>query len=104
MKILKFVKFIKWLISYIDEETIDELFVIIDQDKDGVLNYQEFKKGFKKLMEITRVRNVMKEMKTIKEEPKPEAEEAKKENEEKKEENNEENKEEQNENEPKKEE
>ena len=101
----EFVKFIKWLISYIDEETIDELFVIMDQDKDGVLNYQEFKSQFKKLMEITRVRNVMKEIKTIKEEPKPEVkEEVKKENEEKKEENNEDVKEEQKENEPKKEE
>ena len=99
----EFVKFIKWLISYIDEETIDELFVIMDQDKDGVLNYQEFKNGFKKLMEITRVRNVMKEIKTIKEEPKPEVEEEKKENEEngEKKEENEENKEEQKEGENK---
>ncbi len=60
-------KFIKWLIKYIDEETIDELFGIMDQDKDGVLNYQEFKNGFKKLMEITRIRNVIKEIQTIKE-------------------------------------
>ncbi len=99
----EFVKFIKWLISYINEETIDELFAIMDQDKDGVLNYQEFKNGFKKLMEITRVRNVMKEIKTIKEEPKPEEKEEKKEGEqnEEKQENNEENKEE---GEPKKEE
>jgi hypothetical protein len=92
----------------VDEETIDELFVIMDQDKDGVLNYQEFKNGFKKLMEITRIRNVMKEIKTIKEEPKVEEEKEvkkeKEENEENKEENNEENKEEQNENEAKKEE
>ena len=62
----EFVKFIKWLIKYIDEETIDELFGIMDQDKDGVLNYQEFKNGFKKLMEITRIRNVIKEIQTIK--------------------------------------
>ena len=100
----EFVKFIKWLISYIDEETIDELFVIMDQDKDGVLNYQEFKKGFKKLMEITRVRNVMKEMKTIKEEPKSEPMEEKKDYKEKKEENDEKNNEEQIENGTKKEE
>jgi len=57
---------------------LDELFTIMDQDKDGVLNYQEFKNGFKKLMEITRVRNVIKEIKTIKEEEKPEAQEEKK--------------------------
>ena len=38
----------------------------MDQDKDGVLNYQEFKNGFKKLMEITRIRNVIKEIQTIK--------------------------------------
>ena len=92
----EFVKFIKWLISYINEETIDELFTIMDQDKDGVLNYQEFKNGFKKLMEITRVRNVMKEIKTIKEDPKPEVKEEKKESQEneEKQEDNEENKEE----------
>ena len=71
----EFIKFIKWLIKYIDEETIDELFEIMDQDKDGVLNYQEFKNGFKKLMEITRIRNVIKEIQTIKkEEVKPENE------------------------------
>ena len=64
----EFIKFIKWLIKYIDEETIDELFDIMDQDKDGVLTYQEFKNGFKKLMEITRIRNVIKEIQTIKEE------------------------------------
>ena len=91
----EFIKFIKWLISYVDEETIDELFVIMDQDKDGVLNYQEFKSGFKKLMEITRIRNVMKEIKTIKEEPKPVVEEEKKEKE-KNEGNNEENNNEEN--------
>ena len=28
----EFIKFIKWLIKYIDEETIDELFDIMDQD------------------------------------------------------------------------
>ena len=67
----EFVKFIKWLIKYIDEETIDELFGIMDQDKDGVLNYQEFKNGFKKLMEITRIRNVIKEIQTIKKEDEP---------------------------------
>ena len=70
----EFIKFIKWLIKYIDEETIDELFDIMDQDKDGVLTYQEFKNGFKKLMEITRIRNVIKEIQTIKDEPKPENE------------------------------
>ncbi len=70
----EFIKFIRWLIKYIDEETIDELFAIMDQDKDGVLNYQEFKNGFKKLMEITRIRNVIKEIQTIKDEPKPENE------------------------------
>jgi Ca2+-binding EF-hand superfamily protein len=102
----EFVKFIKWLISYIDEETIDELFIIMDQDKDGVLNYQEFKNGFKKLMEITRIRNVMKEIKTIKEEPKPEVEEKKEniQNEENNDKNNEENNEEKKDNESKKEE
>ena len=39
--------------------------------KDGVLNYQEFKNGFKKLMEITRIRNVIKEIRTIKKEDEP---------------------------------
>ena len=43
-------------------ETIDELFTIMDQDKEGILNYQEFKNGFKKLIVITRIRNVIKEI------------------------------------------
>ena len=103
----EFIKFIKWLISYIDDETIDELFGIMDQDKDGVLNYQEFKNGFKKLMEITRVRNVIKSIKTIKDEPKPDVPEEKKESgeqQENKEQENPQNNEENKENEPKKEE
>ena len=44
----------------------------MDQDKDGVLNYQEFKKSFKELMERIRINNVMKCIKTIKEEKKEE--------------------------------
>ena len=70
----EFIKFIKWLIKYIDEEMIEELFTIMDQDQDGVLTYQEFKNGFKKLMEITRVRNVIKEIQNIKNDIEPENE------------------------------
>ena len=60
----------------------------MDQDKDGVLNYQEFKKSFKELMERIRINNVIKTLKTIKEEKKEEVKEEEKE-EEKKEENEE---------------
>ena len=46
----EFVKFIKWLISYIDEETIDELFIIMDQDKKLLKKSQNLKLKKKRKM------------------------------------------------------
>ena len=97
----EFSKFYKWLTPYVNEKDIEDKLKDMDVDKDGKLNYQEFKNGFKELMERTRIKNVICRIKNVKDEEKKEEEE-KKENEEKKDEN-EENKE-NDENEEKKEE
>ena len=82
----EFSKFYKWLTPYVNEKDIDDKLKDMDVDKDGKLNYQEFKNGFKELMERTRIKNVICRIKNVKDEEKKE-EEKKKENEEKKDEN-----------------
>ena len=84
----EFSKFYKWLTPYVNEKDIEDKLKDMDVDKDGKLNYQEFKNGFKELMERTRIKNVICRIKNVKDEEKKEEEE-KKENEEKKEENEE---------------
>ena len=84
----EFSKFYKWLTPYVNEKDIDDKLKDMDVDKDGKLNYQEFKNGFKELMERTRIKNVICRIKNVKDEEKKEEEE-KKENEEKKDENDE---------------
>ena len=84
----EFSKFYKWLTPYVNEKDIDDKLKDMDVDKDGKLNYQEFKNGFKELMERTRIKNVICRIKNVKDEEKKEEEE-KKENEEKKDENEE---------------
>ena len=83
----EFSKFYKWLTPYVNEKDIDDKLKDMDVDKDGKLNYQEFKNGFKELMERTRIKNVICRIKNVKDEEKKEEE--KKENEEKKDENEE---------------
>ena len=84
----EFSKFYKWLTPYVNDKDIDDKLKDMDVDKDGKLNYQEFKNGFKELMERTRIKNVICRIKNVKDEEKKEEEE-KKENEEKKDENEE---------------
>jgi Ca2+-binding EF-hand superfamily protein len=83
----EFSKFYKWLTPYVNEKDIEDKLKDMDVDKDGKLNYQEFKNGFKELMERTRIKNVICRIKNVKNEEKKEEE--KKEEEEKNEENNE---------------
>ena len=61
----EFNEFIKWLVPYLEEKEYDEIFERMDTKKDGVIDYKEFKSGFKELMERTRIRNVIKTIKTI---------------------------------------
>ena len=61
----EFNEFIKWLVPYLEEKEYDEVFERMDTKKDGVIDYKEFKSGFKELMERTRIRNVIKTIKTI---------------------------------------
>ena len=93
----EFSKFYKWLTPYVNEKDIDDKLKDMDVDKDGKLNYQEFKNGFKELMERTRIKNVICRIKNVKDEEKKENEEKKDENEENKE--NDENEEKKDENE-----
>ena len=85
----EFSKFYKWLTPYVNEKDIEDKLKDMDVDKDGKLNYQEFKNGFKELMERTRIKNVICRIKNVKNEEKKEENEEKKEEEEKNEENNE---------------
>lgn len=61
----EFNEFIKWLVPYLEEKEYNEIFERMDTKKDGVIDYKEFKSGFKELMERTRIRNVIKTIKTI---------------------------------------
>jgi Ca2+-binding EF-hand superfamily protein len=100
----EFSKFFKWLRPYATDKDVEDKLKVMDLDKDGKLNYQEFKAGFKELMERTRIKNVICKIKNVKEEKK---EEEKKEEENNNKEKNEEKKdgeEENNEQEEKKEE
>ena len=81
----EFSKFYKWLTPYVNEKDIEDKLKDMDVDKDGKLNYQEFKNGFKELMERTRIKNVICRIKNVKNEEKKEENEEKKEEEEKKE-------------------
>lgn len=61
----EFKEFITWLIPYLDDKDFEEEFERMDTKKDGIIDYKEFKTGFKVLMERTRMRNVIKSIKTI---------------------------------------
>lgn len=84
--------FLQWLIPYMDDKIFEEEFNIMDMDKDGVINYKEFKEGFKELMKRTRIKNIIKKIKQIKEDKKPDAQE-KQENQENQDQENKENEE-----------
>ena len=61
----EFRDFMKWIVPYIDDKEFEILFASMDLDKDGVLTYTEFKNGFKTLMEKIRIKNVIREIKTV---------------------------------------
>ena len=61
----EFDNFVKWIVSYADDKILDEIFLFMDYDKDGVINYKDFKHGFAELMDRIRIKNVIKEIKTI---------------------------------------
>lgn len=61
----EFDNFVKWIIPYAEDKDFDEIFIFMDNDKDGVINYKDFKHGFEELMERIRIKNVVKTIKTI---------------------------------------
>jgi Ca2+-binding EF-hand superfamily protein len=67
----EFKEFLHWLIPYIKEDNDknlslkQEIFDFTDNNKDGKINFQEFKLNFPNLMHMTRIKNVMKEISDI---------------------------------------
>ena len=61
----EFSAFLLWLVPYADEKLIDSEFELLDQDRDGVLIFKEFKAGFPELMKRTRMRNIVRKIKNI---------------------------------------
>ena len=61
----EFKAFLIWLVPYLTEEEQEEVFNRMDTKHDDIIDYQEFKAGFQELMERTRIRNVIKDIKTI---------------------------------------
>ena len=61
----EFKMFLIWLVPYLTENEQEEVFIRMDTKNDGIIDYQEFKAGFQELMERTRIRNVIKNIKTI---------------------------------------
>ena len=49
----------KFLLPKIDDETVDETFVLADSKKDGIITYPEFKEYFGDLIQMTRIKNVL---------------------------------------------
>ncbi|MCQ2816596.1 MAG: hypothetical protein MJ252_04935 [archaeon] len=61
----EFDNFVKWIVPYAEPKDYDEIFSFMDEDKDGVVNFKDFKHGFSELMDRIRIKNVVKEIKTI---------------------------------------
>lgn len=61
----EFDNFVAWLIPYAEKKDYDDVFNFMDYDKDGIVNYKDFKHGFQNLIERIRIKNVIKRIKTI---------------------------------------
>lgn len=61
----EFRNFLRWLIPYITTEEENEIFQLMDLNKDGKVNYKEFKRNFENLMKLTRIKNVIKTITSI---------------------------------------
>jgi Ca2+-binding EF-hand superfamily protein len=66
----EFKEFLTWLIPHIDDSDKYEIFNFCDSNKDGKINYTEFKEHFPSLMNMTRIKNVFKAIGDIINEPK----------------------------------
>lgn len=58
----EFNNFITWMISYLSKEEKEKIFKYVDTNQDGKVSYPEFKEHFKSLVQMTRIKNVLREI------------------------------------------
>jgi len=61
----EFDDFLNWLIPFLDEDSKKEIFELTDSNKDKKISFPEFKENFDRLMRITRIKNVLKDISYI---------------------------------------
>lgn len=61
----EFKEFMIWLIPYLNDEDFNEIFETVDVKKNQTISYPIFKEKFGSLMQMTRIRNIMKEISNI---------------------------------------
>ena len=54
-----------WLIPYLPQENKEILFKQTDKDKNGLVSYNEFKENYPNLIQMTRIKNVIKAISQI---------------------------------------
>jgi len=50
------------MISYLSKEEKEKIFKYVDTNQDGKVSYPEFKEHFKSLVQMTRIKNVLREI------------------------------------------
>ena len=54
-----------WLIPYLPQENKEILFKQTDKDKNDLISYNEFKENYPNLIQMTRIKNVIKAISQI---------------------------------------
>lgn len=58
----EFLNFLNLLIDYLGKEEKEKIFEQVNEKSDGSVSYPEFKKSFPNLVQMIRIRNVMKDI------------------------------------------
>ena len=61
----EFTKLLQWLIPYISIPEVEEIFSKTNENKTGKITYQEYKNNFSTLMNMVRIKNVIKNISDI---------------------------------------
>ena len=56
---LEFNNFLHWLLPHLENKEKEKMFEMFDDNRDGYIEYQEFKRHFHEAMKFTRVRNLV---------------------------------------------